>query len=113
LPNRTPRRRTPFTRRNAGGEFRTEETGISGLVRDTPNRSQPEVDPPLNWLTMADQPIPYGPSLLLANRHIRDILRLKGYEVHYAEFSGGHNALSWRGTFADALIALIGLTPKP
>src|SRR5262245_34470520 len=27
---------------------------------------------PLNWLTMPDQPIPYGPSLLLANRHMRD-----------------------------------------
>jgi enterochelin esterase family protein len=67
---------------------------------------------PLDWLTMADQPIPYGPSMLLANRHMRDILRLKGYHVHYAEFSGGHNALSWRGTFADALIALIGLTPS-
>jgi len=59
---------------------------------------------PLNWLTMVDQPIPYGPSLLLANRHMRDILRLKGYQVHYAEFSGGHNALSWRGTFGDALM---------
>ena len=68
---------------------------------------------PLDWLTMADQPIPYGPSLLVANRHMRDILRLKGYQVHYVEFSGGHHALNWRGTFADALIALIGLTPPP
>jgi enterochelin esterase-like enzyme len=25
---------------------------------------------PLNWLTKVDQPIPYGPSMLLANRHI-------------------------------------------
>jgi hypothetical protein len=58
-----------------------------------------------------DQPIPYGPSMLLANRHMRDILQLKGYQVHYAEFSGGHHALSWRGTFGDALIALIGQRP--
>lgn len=67
---------------------------------------------PLDWLTRPDQPIPYGPSMLLANRHMRDILQLKGYQAHYAEFSGGHNALSWRGTFADALLALIGVTPS-
>jgi hypothetical protein len=29
---------------NAGGEFRTEEAGVSGLVRDTPDGGQPEVD---------------------------------------------------------------------
>src|SRR5262245_56824535 len=29
---------------NAGGQFRTEEAGVSGFVRDTPNGGQPEVD---------------------------------------------------------------------
>jgi enterochelin esterase family protein len=45
---------------------------------------------------------------LESNRHMRDVLRAKGYEVHYQEFIGGHDYLSWRGLLADGLIALIG-----
>lgn len=43
-----------------------------------------------------------------SNRHLRDILQLKGYEVHYAEFNGGHDYLCWRGSFADGLLKLVG-----
>jgi len=46
--------------------------------------------------------------MVVVNRHVRNILRLKGYQVHYAEFSGGHDYICWRGTLADGLIALIG-----
>jgi enterochelin esterase-like enzyme len=28
--------------------------------------------------------------------------------VRYDEFNGGHEILNWRGSFADALIALVG-----
>lgn len=45
-------------------------------------------------------------SILEANRHLRDVLLAKGYEVNYQEFVGGHDFLSWRGTFADGLIWL-------
>ncbi len=45
---------------------------------------------------------------LESNRHMRDVLLAKGYEVHYQEFIGGHDYLSWRGLLADGLIALIG-----
>jgi enterochelin esterase family protein len=47
-------------------------------------------------------------NVLETSRHMRDVLLAKGYEVHYQQFVGGHDYLSWRGTFADGLIALIG-----
>ena len=47
-------------------------------------------------------------SILDANRHLRDVLRAKGYQVEYAEMGGGHEPLSWRGGLADGLIQLLG-----
>ena len=41
------------------------------------------------------------------NRHLRDILRLKGNHVTYREFVGGHDYLHWRGSLAEALINLL------
>ena len=49
-------------------------------------------------------------SILFCTRVFRDVLRARGYEVHYQEFVGGHDYLSWRGTLADGLIALMGKT---
>lgn len=64
-----------------------------------------------NWV-QTDR-IPYGPSMIVVNRHMRDVLKLKGYTVHYAEVGGAHNAINWRGTFADGLLALIGTAQPP
>lgn len=53
----------------------------------------------------------YGPwtsDELNSNRHLRDVLEAKGYEIHYDEFNGGHEFICWRGTFADGLLALVG-----
>jgi enterochelin esterase family protein len=36
------------------------------------------------------------------------VLLAKGYEVHYQQFNSGHDYLTWRGTLADGLIALVG-----
>ncbi len=48
------------------------------------------------------------PSMVIVNRHFRDVLLAKGYEiVRYDEFNGGHEILNWRGSLADALIALV------
>ncbi len=51
---------------------------------------------------------PQGPTLLLANRHFRDVLRAKGYTFRYAEFPSDHSELHWKGTLADGLTFLIG-----
>jgi len=49
-----------------------------------------------------------GVDLLTSNRHLRDVLRVKGYKVTYDEFAGGHSDLSWRSGFARGLLALVG-----
>jgi hypothetical protein len=53
------------------------------------------------------------PTLLAANRDLRDTLQSKGYSVHYTEFNGNHGFLNWRGTLASHLIALVGIKPAP
>jgi hypothetical protein len=67
---------------------------------------------------MAKQPNPppidlIDPTLLAANRNLRDTLQSKGYVVHYTEFNGNHGMLNWRGTFASHLIALVGIKLAP
>jgi len=50
-----------------------------------------------------------GGAILEPSRHMRDVLLAKGYEVHYQENVGGHDYLSWRGSLADGLLALVGI----
>lgn len=53
-----------------------------------------------------------GASILESNRRVKDVLRAKGYAVEYKEFVGGHDYLSWRGTFADGLLFVMGRTGR-
>lgn len=48
--------------------------------------------------------LPFSP--LLETRRLRDVLNGKGYRVSYSEFVGGHNEVCWRGSFAQAIMAL-------
>jgi enterochelin esterase-like enzyme len=47
-------------------------------------------------------------SLLKDNRELRDVLMVKGYQLSYREFDGGHDYFSWRGSLEDGLISLLG-----
>ncbi|HEU0164503.1 MAG TPA: alpha/beta hydrolase-fold protein [Thermomicrobiales bacterium] len=48
------------------------------------------------------------PSLLSTNRHMRDVLIAKGYDVTYSEYAGGHDYVWWKELLAPGLIHLAG-----
>jgi enterochelin esterase family protein len=50
----------------------------------------------------------YGPDMVTASRHMRDVLEAKGYEVTYRECNCGHDFLNWRGMLPEALMTLLG-----
>jgi len=79
-------------------------TGGDGLViaryRDTPRR-------PVRFALSVGR-FEDATNLFATNRDFRDVLLAKGYAVAYEEVDGGHEAASWRTTFARGLTALIG-----
>ncbi|MFA6126316.1 MAG: alpha/beta hydrolase-fold protein [Bacteroidales bacterium] len=46
------------------------------------------------------------------HRHMRDVLKLKGYEIYYQEFQSGHDWTGWRKTLPDGLIVLFAKMKK-
>jgi enterochelin esterase family protein len=61
---------------------------------------------PRDWRQRAN--IPYPPSMVVVNRHLRDVLQAKSNAVHYLEVSAGHNPSNWRYALPEGLIALMG-----
>lgn len=55
-----------------------------------------------------DHKYPDRPSLLQANRHMRDVLLAKGYSVNYREVAGGHEVSIVAFTLPDGLMSLVG-----
>jgi enterochelin esterase family protein len=54
-------------------------------------------------------PSPHGaPDMVAVNRHMRDVLKAKGYDVGYSECYCGHDYLNWRATLPEALTFLFG-----
>jgi enterochelin esterase-like enzyme len=49
-----------------------------------------------------------GTTLLASNRHLRDLLKARGYGVHYVEVYSDHDPVHWRRTLPEALIATMG-----
>ena len=49
------------------------------------------------------------PGQVLSNRHLRNVLQAKGYEVHYDEQMHGHDSMVWQSLFAEGLVALKGV----
>jgi enterochelin esterase family protein len=47
-----------------------------------------------------------GPFMLASNRHLRDVLTAREYDVDYIELNGGHCWLNWRCSLADGLVSL-------
>lgn len=48
------------------------------------------------------------PTHFYSNYHMRNVLRLKGYNYKFEEVNGGHDYMNWRETIAHGLIFLIG-----
>jgi len=45
--------------------------------------------------------------MLIASRHLRDVLQAKAYEVRLQEINGGHDWFNWQAGLPDGLTALL------
>ena len=52
---------------------------------------------------------PASPTNLIASRHLRDVLKAKGYEVRLQEINGGHDFFNWQAALPDGLTSLLNI----
>ena len=88
----------------------TEPNGLAAMFRDAATLP---IEFYLEAGTFEVDLIGSGGFILEPTRHLRDVLRAKGYRVHYRQVDGGHEPLTWRGTLADGLVALLGPPATP
>jgi enterochelin esterase-like enzyme len=95
--------------------FEIERPAVAGeafeyewLVREYVAASPAPVRFYMDVGTLEGRVLGNAPAHLHSNRHMRDVLRAKGYRLDYREYAGGHDYLWWRSTLADGLISLIG-----
>lgn len=85
----------------------TDEVSSGGMVDRVA-----EGDASVRWYLdiglLEDKPFHLPEAPLTTNRRMRDALEAKGCAFTYAEYNGGHDYASWRGSVADGLIALLG-----
>ncbi|WP_250037852.1 alpha/beta hydrolase-fold protein [Paractinoplanes maris] len=81
------------------------------LIREVARRPPADIRFYLDVGIFETHPAPPGdgPTQIDVNRAMRDALRARGYSVSYAEYTGGHDYINWRRTFADGLIAVAGV----
>ena len=93
----------------AAGQPQQEPEWLTRRYADAPRQ------PIRFWLEAGRFETGHGQSSILeTNRHLRDVLRAKGYAVEHREFSGGHDWYHWRGSLADGLAALLSpIPPSP
>jgi enterochelin esterase family protein len=72
----------------------------TGLYDNAPNADQPLYEMVLDETN------------LQGNRHFKDVLRAKGYDVTYREVGGAHEDVHWRAMLADGIMTLLGVKPK-
>ncbi|WP_166354861.1 alpha/beta hydrolase-fold protein [Phytoactinopolyspora limicola] len=81
------------------------------LIRQIDKTDQRDIRVWVDVGKLETSPLPFaaGLSQLAANRHLRDVLIQRGYElVGYHEQAAGHDLLNWRRTLPQALVALFG-----
>jgi enterochelin esterase family protein len=86
-----------------------EDEEYEWLARHVASTAAREISFYLDAGRLEDGPNPdTGLSMLTVTRHLRDVLRARGYPVRYQEFSGGQDPIGWRTTLPDAIRHFLG-----
>lgn len=98
-----------FHARKPGGEEPTSIATIYSEARRMPVRFYLETglyeNLPSAQLPLHEMALDEG--ITASNRHFRDVLVAKGYDVTYRETATAHESVHWRATLADALMTLL------
>ncbi len=98
-----------FRLRKPGGE---EPTSIARMWLEAPRmpvrfyletglyENAPSANLPLHEMALDE-------GITASNRHFRDVLVARGYDVTYRETATAHESVHWRSTLADALMTLL------